>query len=78
MPAPTSTGPEEREFVVDSEASNGHDEHKRVELRRDGHTVNRFRTPTLLLTAGSFHDLNQLVAVKLREEMPGSLSLGKF
>ena len=52
-------------------------------------TVNRFRDPTVVLTANGevhtheeaqvfVHDLNQFVSVQLLEETPAVLSLGKL
>ena len=83
MPAPTSRRLEERGFVVDSGASNAHDEQKRIEFRRMM-TVKRSRTPAAVLTANwhtreeaqvFVHDLNQLQQL---EETPAVLSLGNF
>ena len=50
MPAPTSTRPEEREFVVDSGASL-HMMSKKELSSEEMDTVKKSRTPTVVLTA---------------------------
>ena len=89
MPAPASTRPEEREFVVDSGASvHMTSKKKRMKLRRDGHSE-RVQNPTAVLTASGevhtheeaqvfVHDQNLFVTVHLLEETPAVLSLGRL
>ena len=67
---------------------NAHDERKRIELRRDGHSE-KDRNPTVVLTAGGgvhtyeeaqvfVHDLNQFVTVQPVEETLAVLSVVKL
>ena len=88
MPAPTSKRPAEREFEVDSGASM-HMMSKKELSSEELLTVERSRTPTVVLTANGevhtyeeaqvfVHDLIQFVTVQLLEETPVVLSLGKF
>ena len=88
MSAPTSTRPEEREFVVDSGASM-HMMSKKEFCSEEMDTVKRSRTPTVVLTAiyevytheeaqVFVHDLNLFVTVQLLEETPEVLSLEKL
>ena len=80
MAAPTSTRPEEREFVVDS-GGPMHMMSKKEISSEEMDTVKRSRTPTVVLTANGevhthekaqvfVHDLNLFVTVQLLEETP--------
>ena len=88
MLAPTSTRPEEREFVVDSGASM-HMMSKKELSSEEMDTLRRSRTPTVVLTANGkctpvkkkqvfVHDLNLFVTVQLLEETPAVQLLGKL
>ena len=88
MPAPTSTSPEEREFVFDPGASVHMMSKKRISSE-EMDTVKRSRTPTVVLTASAevhaneeaqvyVHDLNLFGTVQLLEETLALLSLGKL
>ena len=85
MPAPASTRPDEREFVVDLGASM-HMTSKKELSSGEMDTVMRSRTLTVVLTANGevrtheeaqvfVHDQNLFVAVQLLEETPAVLSL---
>ena len=78
MPAPTSTRPEEREFVVDSGAPM-HTMSKKELVSEEMDTVERSRTPAVVLTSNGevhshdeaqvfVHDLNLFVTVQLLVE----------
>ena len=87
MPAPSSTTPEEREFVVDSGASMHMTTAKELSSE-EMDTVKRFRTPTVLTANGEVHTheeaqvfvdgLNLFVTVQLLEETPAVLSQVKL
>ena len=88
-PAHISKPPEEREFVVDSGASNAHAEQKRLKLRRIGYFA-KIQQPncstcsewwSVCKRGGAqvfVHDLNLFVTLQLLEETLAVLSLGKF
>ena len=86
--APTSTRPEEREFVVVQEASM-HLMSKKDLSSGEMDTVKRSRSPTEVLTASGevqthdeaqvfVHDLNLFVTVQLLDEALAVLLLGKL
>ena len=88
MLAPTSTRPEEREFVVDSGASM-HTMSKKELSSEEMDPVERSRTPAVVLTFNgevhtheeaqvSVHDLTLFVTVQLLVETPAVLSPGKL
>ena len=88
MLAPTSKRPEEREFVVDSEALM-HMMSKKKMSSDELDTLRGSRNPNVVLTANAevqtneeahahVHDLNLFVTVHLFEEALAVLSLGKL
>ena len=88
MPAPTSKSPEEREFLVESEASM-HMMSKKDSSSDELVTLRRSRNPTVVLTANGevhtneeaqvhVHDLDLFVTVQVLEETPAVQSLGKL
>ena len=88
MPAPASKSPEEREFVVDSEASM-HMLSKKVLSSAELDTLRKSRNPTTVITANGkvqtseeaqvyVHDLELFVTVQIPEVTPAVLSLVKL
>ena len=88
MPEPSSTNPEEREFVIDSGAS-VHMLSKKDLSSGELETLRRSRNPITVVTANEevqtneeaqvyLHDLHLFVTVQLFEDTDDVLSLGKL
>ena len=90
MPSPSSTNPEEREFVIDCRASM-HMLSKKDRSSGELETLRRYRKPITVVTAngedmyktneethGNGHDLHLLVIVQLLEDILAVPSSGNF
>ena len=87
VPAPSSTKPEERHFVIDSGASM-HMLSKKDLWSGELETLKRSRSPITVVTAKGevqtnevqvyVHDLHTFVTVQLLEDTPAVFSLGKL